>query len=99
MSEFTEQQNTLVQLCLSSLLEDKTTGKNIVFATDSYADQGEEFAPEREITADLLPSLDLKPRILKSKEEQEQRTRKNADGEADCSEIFISPFVPSTNPP
>ncbi len=79
MSEFSEQQNTLVQRCLATLLEDKTTGKNIIFATDSYVDQGEEYAPEREITEDLLPSLNPKPRILKSKEEQAQRTRKNAE--------------------
>lgn len=79
MSEFIDQQNHLVQHCLATLLEDKTTGKNIIFATDSYADQGEEYAPEREITADLLPSLDLKPRILKSREEQALRTRKSAE--------------------
>lgn len=79
MYEFTEHQNAMVQLCLPFLLEDKTTGKNIIFATDSYADLGEQYAPECKITEDLLPSLDLKPRILKSKEEQAQRTRKNAE--------------------
>ena len=64
---------------LKTLLSDKTTHKNIVFATDSYADQGESFAPDHEITEDLLPFMDLKPRILKSQEEQALRTRKKAE--------------------
>ena len=64
---------------LNSLLSDKTTRKNIVFATDSYADLGTNYAPEHEITKELLPFMNLMPRILKSQEEQALRTRKKAE--------------------
>lgn len=79
MAELISLNNALVQSFLSMLLEDKTTGRNIVFASDSYIDQGVSFAPECEITEKLLPFLSLKPRILKSREEQALRTRKNAE--------------------
>ena len=79
MTELINLDHELVQLLLPMLLADKTTRKNIVFATDSYADQGERFAPAHEITTDLLSFMDLKPRILKSQEEQTLRTRKKAE--------------------
>ena len=79
MAELISLNNAFVQPLLPMLLRDKTTQNNIVFATDSYADQGESFAPEHEITENLLPFLDLKPRILKSKEEQALRTRTKAE--------------------
>ena len=79
MAELISLNNAFVHPFLPMLLSDKTTQKNIVFATDSYADQGASFAPEHEITDNLLPFLDLKPRILKSKEEQALRTRTKAE--------------------
>ena len=79
MAELISLNNESIQPYLSMLLVDKTTGKNIIFATDSYADQGEGFSPEHEITETLLPFLNLKPRILKSQEEQALRTRKKAE--------------------
>ena len=79
MAELISLNNAFIQPFLSMLLEDKTTGKNIVFATDSYAEQGGSFGREHEITENLLPFLDLKPRILKSREEQALRTRTKAE--------------------
>ena len=70
MAELIDLNNAYVQSLLPMLLSDKTTRKNIVFATESYADQGEYYGPTREITENLLPLMDLKPRILKSQEEQ-----------------------------
>lgn len=43
---------------------DKTTRESIAFATDSYANQGEYYAPEHEITPELLPYMDLKPSMI-----------------------------------
>ena len=79
MSEFIDLQDDLIQVCMTILLKDKTTKKNIVFATDSYAEMGDAYGVDREITKPLLASLDLKPRILKSQEEQAIRTRKKAE--------------------
>lgn len=79
MAELIDLSNIYVQAFLPILLSDKTTRKNIIFATESYADQGEYLDPTREITENLLPFMDLKPRILKSQEEQALRTRKKAE--------------------
>ena len=79
MSEFIDLQDPVIRVCIPILLKDKTTKKNIVFATDSYTDMGEAYSADREITEYLLASLDLKPRILKSQEEQALRTRKKAE--------------------
>lgn len=65
-----------------NLLCDRTTGKNIIWATDEYSENGDEFLPEREITR-LLVSGEyediIRPRISKSDKEQIQRTRKHAE--------------------
>lgn len=79
MPELIDLKNDLIRASLPSLLKDKTTKKNIVFATDSYADKGDAYAADMQITIDLLDSLDLKPRILKSQEEQALRTREKAE--------------------
>lgn len=79
MPDFINLKDDLIQTCLSTLLQDKTTKKNIVFATESYVGLGEEYGADREITKGLLDSMDLKPRILKSLEEQAMRTRKKAE--------------------
>jgi hypothetical protein len=67
---------------LEILLQDKTTGDNILWATDSYDSNGHLFAPSAKITADLitgtLGSL-IQPRALKSKTEQLYRTRDKAE--------------------
>lgn len=64
------------------LLKDRSTGKNILWATDDYKDLGIGFAADDEIT---LPAITgdhgnlIKPRALKSKEEQGARTRNMAE--------------------
>jgi len=67
---------------LELLLEDKTTSKNILWATDSYQEKGELFAQHNQITTDLITgaygSL-IQPRAIKSKEEQLIRTRDKAE--------------------
>ena len=68
-----------VKKYLKVLLSDKTTKKNIVFATDSYLDIGSGYEPECQITETLLKKIDIKPRITKAIEEQTQRTRKRAE--------------------
>lgn len=79
MPKFIDLQDDLIQTCITVLLKDKTTKRNIMFATDSYAYMGESYSADREITIPLLAPLDLKPRILKSQEEQAVRTRKKAE--------------------
>lgn len=67
---------------LEILLQDKTTGNNILWATDSYDSTGHLFAPTASVTTDLitgkLGSL-IQPRALKSKSEQLYRTREKAE--------------------
>jgi len=67
---------------LEILLQDKTTGKNILWATDSYEVKGKKFAPLAPITSDLVTGKNgrlIQPRAVKSKEEQLFRTRNKAE--------------------
>jgi hypothetical protein len=67
---------------LEFLLEDKTTSKNILWATDSYAKISELFAPKAEIKTELVTGeygTLIQPRAVKSKEEQIYRTREKAE--------------------
>lgn len=67
---------------LDILLQDKTTSKNILWATDSYQTKGEMFAPLESITTDLVTGINgslIQPRAIKSKEEQITRTRDKAE--------------------
>ena len=64
---------------LPTLLIDRTTKKNIIFATDSYAEQGQEYGAKNQITEEALKVLDIQPRVLKNAEEQVLRTRKKAE--------------------
>ena len=63
-----------VKKVLNTLLKDRTTGKNIIFATDAY--DSADFITE--ITASMLyeDTVDIRPRVSKSMEEQTLRTRK-----------------------
>ena len=67
---------------LDLLLKDQTTGTNIIWATDHYAELGDGYAqtdlilPER-ITGEHCHLI--QPRVAKSKEEQVARTRDNAE--------------------
>ena len=67
---------------LEILLQDKTSGKNIIWATDSYEQKGKKFAPLAYITTDLVTGKNgklIQPRSIKSKEEQLIRTRDKAE--------------------
>lgn len=66
---------------LDVLLQDKTTKKNIIWATDTYEEIGEEFTDKVQLDANaLLRRTDLiRPRIQKSQEAQAERTRKKAE--------------------
>lgn len=67
---------------LEILLQDKTTAKNILWATDSYEKMGESYLFQSEIKTGLITgefgSL-IQPRAIKSKEEQTYRTRDKAE--------------------
>ena len=67
---------------LSLLLTDRSTKKNIIFATDSYEDLGSDYGAKNQITEQLL-TVDgrclIQPRVLKSTDEQLLRTRKKAE--------------------
>ena len=67
---------------LEILLQDKTTSKNILWATDSYEHKGELFAPLAIIKTDLVTGINgslIQPRAVKSKAEQLYRTRDKAE--------------------
>lgn len=66
---------------LDLLLQDKSTKKNIIWATDTYEELGEDFTDKAQINAHSLlrRTYLIRPRIQKSQEAQEQRTRKKAE--------------------
>ena len=67
---------------LEILLKDKTTGNNIIWATDNYAKYGFSYSAEKEIKIELITSRHggiIRPRIEKSKTEQQQRVRQKAE--------------------
>jgi len=68
---------------LEILLQDKSTNKNILWATDSYEKKyGNIFAPQAEIKTELVTGEFgrlIQPRAVKSKEEQLYRTREKAE--------------------
>ena len=75
---------------LDVLLLDRTTGKNILWATDSYEVLFDgRFAPRARITPDLVTGRYktlIQPRAVKSPEEQKRRTKEKA-------EVFTPLFV------
>lgn len=71
-----------VKSTIKILLQDKSTKKNIIWATDTYSDNGIFFADNEEITEDLVSgaySKIIQPRVYKAFEEQSNRTRKHAE--------------------
>ena len=71
-----------VKPVLKYLLQDKTTKENIIFATDTYTVEGELLEPTEQITEELLERMGenpIQPRCAKSREEQADRTRRNAE--------------------
>ena len=81
--------NTLINISeypvkpvLKRLLQDKTTGENIVFATDSYIELGDRYTKKSHIDPDLLLGMsvwDIQPRVFKNAADQANRTKKNAE--------------------
>ena len=70
-------EDDLIKHLLSLLLKDKTTGENIVWATDTYSVFGEkDHMSEKDI---LLHSEMIKPRVEKSLDEQKTRAKKKAE--------------------
>ena len=67
---------------LDILLQDKTTGNNILWATDSYEYKGKMYAQHKPITSNLVTDNNgklIQPRSVKSKKEQSYRTRDKAE--------------------
>lgn len=71
-----------VSAVLKSLVKDKTTGKNILFATDVYLKGKKLFDKAEQITERALKHLGtelIQPRVAKSQEKQAERTREKAE--------------------
>ena len=71
------------------LLKDKTTNKNICWATDLYISYGEKYYPQEPITKELITGDNTKiirPRVAKAIEEQSIRTK-------DKAEVFTPSWV------
>lgn len=69
------------------LLCDKSTGKNILWATDDYVTNGTAYECNKEILVELITGEHaglVKPRIAKSIEEQGNRTRGKAEVFTPC---------------
>lgn len=68
---------------LSLLLKDRTTDQNIIWATDTYLEYGDEYAkclhmfPDFKL--DLIFEGNMMPRVLKTKEQQQLRTKSRAE--------------------
>ena len=71
-----------VSVVLKALLKDKTTGKNIIFATSAYTENGRTINEKEHITEEILKGFGsdiIQPRVTKSLEEQAERTRTKAE--------------------
>jgi len=74
---------------LAILLKDKSTDKNLIWATDNYKKYGSRYYPDQSICIDLITSHNgsvIKPRVEKSKKDQQQRIR-------DKAEVFTPSWV------
>lgn len=66
-----------VDVALNTLLMDKTTGKNIIFATDIYKDY--QIEKKAYVDEKTLETINLQPRVEKTVEEKAHRTRTKAE--------------------
>ena len=67
---------------LDTLLIDRTTGKNILWGTDSYIGRGKAFAPKKRMQPELVTGIYgklIQPRAVKSRAEQLHRTKDKAE--------------------
>lgn len=71
-----------LNLVLDKLLLDKTTGKPIIWATNSYSEFGETYCDRFTITLGALQGINpvlIQPRAFKALETQQQRTKSKAE--------------------
>ena len=71
-----------VSVVLKALLKDKTTKKNIIFATSIYTENGRIINEKEQITEGILKGIGsriIQPRVSKTLEKQEERTRSKAE--------------------
>ena len=71
-----------VRTAMRFLLEDKTTGENIIWATNTYERYGDGYRQDNQITPELISGVYanlIQPRILKAEEEQAARTKSKAE--------------------
>ena len=67
---------------LAVLLKDRTTGRNLIWATDDYAERGKGFAASDEIHIEQIIDKNnpvIRPRVDKAAEEQRKRVEKRAE--------------------
>lgn len=82
MEELIKPDSYPIRGLLGRLLQDKTTRKNILFASDSYASYGAGYRDDSQMTEGVLlgfDSCDIQPRVYKAASEQTKRTRKRAE--------------------
>lgn len=76
-------QNDNIKRIIPQLLKDQTTGKNIVWATDTYQPYGNEYDKQKQMDVNhsikLMKDAIMLPRILKTKEQQTERTKGKAE--------------------
>lgn len=78
-------ENTILKLSydlLNILLQDHTTNKNIIWGTDNYSQRGNGYQFHNPITIHSITGDNgdiIKPRVKKSKKEQEKRVREKAE--------------------
>ena len=66
---------TLDPKILNFLLKDKTTRRNIIWATDDYAHLGDQYASDQQMTVKSITGKNgniIRPRVEKSKDEQKR---------------------------
>lgn len=70
-----------IRAVLSILLQDKSTKKNIIWATDPPNEMGEDVTDKSQITVEQLIKVPeaIQPRIQKELETQQERTRKKGE--------------------
>ena len=71
-----------LDMILEKLLVDKTTGKKIIWATDSYSEYGDSYCDRYEITLGALQGINpilIQPRAFKAIETQQHRTKSKAE--------------------
>lgn len=76
-------QDNYIHKIIPKLLKDKTTGKNIIWATNTYQPYGSEYEKQNQMNANLSIKLIkdgiMIPRIMKTKEQQDERTKGKAE--------------------